>query len=68
MAQLLQLLAKQRQGHVRMVFECVLRGCANAQGWEKRKETQKKEKQKEKKKKENGLTVRLYIGFMPLAV
>jgi len=68
MAQLLQLLAKRRRGCARTVFECVLRGCANAQGWEKRKETQKNEKRKEKKKKENGLTVRLYIGFMPLAV
>jgi len=34
----------------------------------KEKKPEKKKKEKRKKKKENGLTVRLYIGFMPLAV
>jgi len=71
MAWPLQLLAKQEQGCVKTMFGCVLRGCTNAQDWEKRKEKteKKKEKQKrERKKKKHTLTVSLYISFMALAV
>ena len=61
MAWLLWLLAKREQGCVKMMFGCVLRGCANAQDWEKRKQKmekkktkKQKKKQKTKNKKENG--------------
>jgi len=67
----LRLLAKQEQGCVKTIFGYVLRGCTNAQDWEKRKEkTEKKnEKQKrERKKMKRTLTVSLYISFMALAV
>ena len=48
----LWLLAKQEQGHVKTIFGYVLRGCANAQDWEKRKEkTEKKMKNKKEKGK-----------------
>ena len=50
----LWLLAKREQGRVKMMFGCVLRGCANAQDWEKRKEKMEKTKnKKEKGKKRN---------------
>ena len=47
----LRLLAKRRRGRARTVFRYVSSGCANAQDWEKRKETRKNEKRKERKKK-----------------
>ena len=55
MAWPLRLLAKREQGRVKTMFGCVLRGCTNAQDWEKRKEkTEKKMKnEKEKGKKRN---------------
>ena len=37
MAWQLDLLARQAWGHVRLVFGCMSRGCANAQDWEKKK-------------------------------
>jgi len=37
MVLLLQLLAKRAQGHARMVFGWVLRGCTNAQHWKKKR-------------------------------
>jgi len=52
MAWPLQLLAKQEWGHVKTMFGCVSRGCANAQDWEKRKEKMEKKKKKRKEKKE----------------
>jgi len=48
----LWLLAKREQGCVKMMFGYVLRGCANAQDWEKRKEKMEKKKKKRKEKKE----------------
>jgi len=39
-----RLLAKREWGRVRTVFGCMLRGCTDAQDWEKRKEKTKKEK------------------------
>jgi len=47
----LWLLAKQEWGRVKTMFRCVLRGCANAQDWEKRKKKKKKKKRTEKGKK-----------------
>jgi len=38
----LWLLAKREWGHVKTMFRCVSRGCANAQDWEKRNEKNEK--------------------------
>jgi len=54
MAQQLDLLARQAWGRARLVFGCILRGCANAQDQEKKNESEKNNKKK--KKSENGLT------------
>jgi len=68
----LRLLAKQEWGHVKTMFGCVLKGCTNAQDWEKKKRKNGKKKNKkqkrERKKKKHGPTISLYIGFMALAV
>ena len=52
MAWPLQLLAKQEWGHVKTMFGCVLKGCTNAQDWEKKKRKNGKKKKKKKKRKE----------------
>jgi len=53
MAWQLDLLARQAWGHVRLVFGCMSRGCANAQDWEKKTKVKKTTK---KKKVKSGLT------------
>jgi len=64
MVWLLWLLAKREWGRVKTMFRCVLRGCANAQDWEKRKEKKKKKKQKkkEKGKKKNAHLLEAYTS------
>jgi len=50
MAQQLDLLARQAWGHARLVFGCISRGCANAQDWEKKNESEKNNQKKKKAK------------------
>jgi len=45
----LDLLARQGWGHARLVFGCMLRGCANAQDREKKRKVKKNEKEKKMK-------------------
>src|SRR4029077_15891269 len=52
MARQLDLLARQRWGHMRLVFGCMSRGCANARDREKKT----KVKKTTKKKAKSGLT------------
>ena len=47
----LRLLAKRERGRVKTVFGCVLRGCANAEDWEKEKKKWKKKTKNESKKR-----------------
>jgi len=48
MAWQLDLLARQAWGHVRLVFGCVSRGCANAQDREKKTKSEKNKTKKQK--------------------
>ena len=71
MAWQLDLLARQAWGHARLVFGCVLRGCANVQDWEKKKTKKKKTKKQThwfKSLQKHQLLLVLHVSYVYMAL